>query len=199
MMKAMLKMSAAILEPAEQRRDGEQDRDRAAQADPGDEGDLRARQAERDQAEPDRDRPGDEDQEQAERDRRQQDRRELRRRGEQAEHQEHDDLRQPRHAVLEALQDGDGADVGIAGDQAGEIDGEEARAADGAGGGEDHQRQGQHEDRQQAMVEIEPVDEAHDGEAAEHADDRAEAHVEEEAEDEVGDQHIGFRVGAGRR
>ena len=122
--------------------------------------------------------PGDEDQEQAERDRRHQDRRKLRGRGEQAEHQEHDDLRQPRHAVLEALEDGDGADVGIAGDQAGEIDGQEARAADGAGGGEDHQRQGQHEDRQQAVVEIEPVDEAHDGKAAEHADDGAKPHVE---------------------
>ena len=41
MMKAMLKISAAVLEPAEQRRDGEQDRHRAAQADPGDEGGLR--------------------------------------------------------------------------------------------------------------------------------------------------------------
>ena len=106
-----------------------------------------------------------------------QDRRKLRRRREQAEDQEHDDLRQPRHAVLEALQDGDGADVGIAGNQAGEIDRQEAGAADGAGGGEHHQRQRQHEDRQQALVEIEPVDQPHDGEAAEHADDGAEAHM----------------------
>ena len=96
-----------------------------------------------------------------------QDRRELRRRGEQAEHQEHDDLRQPGHAVLEALQDGRAADVAIAGDEPGEIDGEEARAADGAGAGKDQQRQRQHEDRQQAAVEVEPVDQTHDGEAAE--------------------------------
>ena len=38
----------------------------------------------------------------------------------------------------------------IAGDEAGEIDGEEAGAADRAGGREDQQRQRQHEDRQQA-------------------------------------------------
>ncbi|TGU42031.1 hypothetical protein EN829_072940, partial [Mesorhizobium sp. M00.F.Ca.ET.186.01.1.1] len=44
------------------------------------------------------------------------------------------------------------ADIGIARNQAGDIDRQEARAANGAGGGEDHQRQGQHEDRQQAAV-----------------------------------------------
>ena len=42
--------------------------------------------------------------------------------------------------------------------------------------GEDQQRQRQHEDRQQALVEIEPVDQPHDGKAAGNADGRAEPH-----------------------
>ena len=80
------------------------------------------------------------------------------------------------------LSEGCGAHGGIAGDEAGEIDGEEARPADGAAGGEDQQRQRQHEDRQQAVVEIEPVDQPDDGQSAEHADHGADAHVGEEAE-----------------
>ena len=39
-MKAMLKISLPVRQPGDDRQDGEQDRDRAAQADPGDEGDL---------------------------------------------------------------------------------------------------------------------------------------------------------------
>ena len=123
----------------------------------------------------------------------------LRGRREQAEHQEHDDLRQPRHAVLEALEDRGAAHSGIAGDEAGEIDGEETGAADGAGDGEDQQRQRQHEDRQQALVEIELLDELRDGEAAGKADCRAEPHRDDEADDEVDDQHLGCGICSARR
>ena len=92
----------AVLDAADDGQDGEQDRHRAAQADPGDEEGLAVGVPERRQAEPHRDGPGDDDQEDGEADGRQGDRRELRRRREQAEHQEHDDLGEPGHALLEA-------------------------------------------------------------------------------------------------
>ena len=67
MMKVTLKMSWPRGSPAISGRMREQQRDRAAQADPGDEGRLLALEAERPEAEPDRDRPRHEDQEDGER------------------------------------------------------------------------------------------------------------------------------------
>ena len=66
-MKATLNIVAAVRQAGDDRQDGEQDRHRAAQADPGDERHLLAGEAERQQAEPDRDRPRDQHQERGER------------------------------------------------------------------------------------------------------------------------------------
>ena len=76
----------------------------------------------------------------AERDARQQDARELRRRREQAEDDEHADLREPRHAVLEAAEQQRLPEPPVAGDEPGDIDGEEAAAMQHAGDAEEHQR-----------------------------------------------------------
>ena len=89
-------------------------------------------------------------------------------------------------------------DLGIADHQPGEIDGEEAGAADRAGSGKDQQRQRQHEDRQQALVEVQPLDQPGNGKAAGDADRRAQSHRHDEADDEIDDQHLGGRVGAAR-
>ena len=132
-------------------------------------------------------------------DRAEQDRRELRRRREQAEHQEHDDLRQPRHAVLEALQD---------------------RRRRGSWNcrrrGRRDRRRGSRSRRcapaaaktssdsvstkigSRPLVEIEPVDEPHDGEAA--AQCRRPRRAPSETRKPTtrsSDQHLGGRVGAG--
>ena len=104
MMKAALKISWPSGSRREHRQDGKQQRHRAAQAHPGDEGGLFAMKAERRQRQPYRRRPPHEDEEQGDRQALYRDARKLRRRSKQAEHHEHADLRQPRHAVLKAAQ-----------------------------------------------------------------------------------------------
>ena len=90
----------------DQRQDREQDGDRAAQAHPGDEGDLAAGEAERQQAEPDGKGPCQEDQHGGERKALKGEAAELRRRRQQSQRHEHADLPEPGHAALEVLQRG---------------------------------------------------------------------------------------------
>jgi hypothetical protein len=85
----------------------------------------------------------------------------------------------------------------LPGDEPGQIDGEEAGATEGAARREDEQGQGQHEDRQQAVIQIETADKPHDCNAPEQADDGSEAHVHQEAGDQVENQDLRCRIGAG--
>ena len=89
------------------------------------------------------------------------------------------------------------ANARIPGNEPGEIGGEEARPTESAGCSVDEQGERQHEDRQQAVIEVEPADEARDRQAAGKAKDCAEAHVDEEAGDDVHDQDLGLRIEAG--
>ena len=172
----------AVGKLAEQWHDGEQDRHRAAQPDPGDEGGLGALEVERQQAQPNRNRAGDEDQEQRQTDCGERDVGKLRRGGEQPQKQEHDDLREPAHTVLEALQCRRRAHVAVARVEAGDIDREEAASADDAGHREDEQRQRDDEDRRQPALHVQPVDQPDDQQPAEIARDQAEPHLQHEAQ-----------------
>ena len=61
----------------------------------------------------------------------------------------------------------------VADHEAGEIDGEKARAVQPRGEAENDHRAGGHERRVQALRQLEPVEHQHHGAPAEHADERA--------------------------
>ncbi len=66
-----------------------------------------------------------------------------------------------------------GAGLAVADDEAGDIDGEEARAVQPFGQAEHHQRAGRDERRMQALRQLQAVEHQHHGAAAEPADDAA--------------------------
>ena len=184
-MKAMLKISWPKDSPAMSRHDREQDRGRAAKADPRDEGALAAREAERQEAEPDGDRPRQEGEEYGDAERRHHHARKLRRRREQAEGQEHGDLAQPGGPLLEALQRHRMADAGVPGDQPGDEHREEAAPLEHAGGGEYPEGQRQHHDRVERALEVGAVHDLGDDDAADDADQPADGGLECEVDEEV--------------
>ena len=118
--------------------------------------------------------------------------RELRGRGEQAEDDEHADLRKPGHAVLEAAEEQRLPEPPVPRDQPGDIDGEEAAAMEHAGDAEEHERGGEHDDRVETGFKVEPVDQPDDGEAAAEAEQEAEPHLAQEGERE-GERHALLR------
>ena len=164
--------------------DGQQYRDRAAQAHPGDQGGLVAIETEGQQAQPHRQRPRHEDQDSGHQQGGGREGGKFRRRRQQAEGQEHDDLRQPGQAVLEPAH-GDGrVDAGIAGHQTGHIDGEKAAAMQLAGGGEHHQRQADRRQRLQAALESHAIQREDDQPAAAQADHRPDTELGTEIGDD---------------
>ena len=92
--------------------------------------------------------------------------REFRRRGEEAEDDEHGDLRKPGHAVLEAAQRQRLAQPAVPGDQPRHVDGEETAAMDRSRHAEKDQRGGEHDDRVEPRFQVEPIDDPHDGVAS---------------------------------
>lgn len=175
---------------AKDRDDGEEDGDRSAQADPGDEQGLLAAEAERPQARRDGDRAGDEDQ--AERD----DRRrhdvgdEIARRHQEPEHEEHDDLADPGEPIVEPPNQLIGAQSLVAGDDAGEVDRQEPAATHDLRAAVNDQRRGDGEHRVEPRCELEAVHRPRQGVTAGNPDKGAEAKLEEEL---LGD-HPGHRV-----
>ena len=107
------------------------------------------------------------------RQRRQQPLRQPVRPDQQAEQHEHHDLREPGHGIEEHHDRVVGARRPVADHEAGEIDGEKARAVH-RGKPEDHQRAGGHERRVQALRQAEPVEHQHDRAPAQDAEEGAE-------------------------
>ena len=65
----------------------------------------------------------------------------------------------------------------VAGDEPGDVDGEEAAAVDHAGGGEDDQGQAEHDDRIEAGLQLQAPDDEDDQQAAQRAAEQAEPHL----------------------
>ncbi len=175
----------AVVHVADDRHDPEQDGDGAAQADPGDEARFTLGEIEGQQAEPDGEGTRNEDEEEGQQDGRQQDLRKLGRGCEEAEHEEHDDLGEPGHSVLETLDRYRRGQLARPGIDAGDINGEEAAAADQAGEGEDHQGHGQHEDRCQALLDLQPAQDECDRRPADETEDEADPHLLDEEPQQI--------------
>ncbi len=101
--------------------------------------------------------------------------------GEQAEQHEHHDLRQPRDGVEEHDDRIARAGLLVADDEAGEIDGEEARRVHGVAEGEQHDRADGDEGRVQALRQVHAVEHPDDELAAGVAEQGAERRVAQRA------------------
>ena len=105
-------------------------------------------------------------------------------RDQQAEHQEHADLRQPGHAV-EHVQDAmAAADRPVTQHQAAQVHGQEAAAVQGVGQGEHRQSAGYHQDRVQAAGQVDAIDQLQHQPAAAQAHQPADAELAQQ----VGEQ-----------
>ncbi len=167
-----------VRQAGHQREHREDDRHRAAQADPGDEGFLAVVEgAERDQSDQYRQRSCHQDHPQRQGQCRQGDRPQVVGGDQQAEDQEHADLRQPGHAV-EHVQDAvAAADRAVAEEQAAQVDGEDAAAADGVGQGEHQQAAADHQQRVEAAGQVHAVDQLQQQPAAAKTEQGAETEL----------------------
>src|SRR5690606_22234580 len=163
--------------------------------DPGDEGALAQVEApERQQAEEHRDRAGEENHPQRQQQRRHGDRQQVAGGEQQAEHQEHADLAQPGQAV-EHMQDAVAvANRPVAQQQAADIHGQNAAAADGAGDGVGHDAAADRQQRIQAAGHLHPVDQLQQQPAGGQAEHDAQAELLEQAAEE-GQAEIAFAGG----
>ena len=161
-------------QPGHQREHRQNDRHRAAQADPGDEGFFAAVEGlERQQADHHRQRPREQDHPQRQAQGRQGDRQQVMGRDQQAQHQEHADLCQPGHAVEHMQNAMAAAHRAVADHQAAQVHGEETTAVQGVGQGEHHQAAGHHQDRVQAGGQVDAVDQLQHQPATAEADHAA--------------------------
>ena len=159
---------------ADQHRDrGEEHRHRAAQADPRDEHLFPEAEAEWRKADQHRGGPRDQHQAQCHGKRRQQALRQPVGPGQQAEQDEHGDLRQPGRGIEERHDDVVGAGLAIADDQPGDIDREEAGAVQRFGQAERHQRADGDERRVHPLRQHQAVEHQDDGAAADPAKEAA--------------------------
>ncbi|MCY1529032.1 hypothetical protein D9M68_641580 [compost metagenome] len=182
-------------QPGHQREHRENDRDRPAQADPGDKGLFPAMEgAERRQAHQHRERAGEDDHPQRQAQGRNGDGQQVMGRDQQAEHQEHADLRQPGHAV-EHVQDAVArTDRPVAQHQAAQVDGEDAAAVQGVGQGEDQQAAADHQQGIEAVGQVDPVDHLQQQPAAGEAEHGADAEFPEEVGEET-EADLGLPLG----
>jgi hypothetical protein len=111
-----------------------------------------------------------------------------------AQHQEHHQLRQPGRRILHAEHVGEGADRAIADHQPGQVDREEARAAQQVGEGEHRHRAGHGQQRMQSGRQVQAVQGLRDEHSPERAGDATDAELLGEAQ-----QHLGHALGAARR
>lgn len=133
--------------------------------------------AERDQSDQHRQRPRHQDHPQRQGQRRQGDRPQVVGGDQQAEDQEHADLRQPGHAV-EHVQDAvAAADRAVAEEQAAQVDGQDAAAADGVGQGEHQQAAADHQQRVEAAGQVHAVDQLQQQPAAAETEQGAETEL----------------------
>ena len=79
-------------------------------------------------------------------------------RDQQAQHQEHANLGQPGHAVEHMQNAMTAADRTVANHQAAQVDREKAAAVQGVGQGKDHQPACDHQNRVQAVGQVDTVD-----------------------------------------
>ncbi|VVN55827.1 hypothetical protein PS687_02103 [Pseudomonas fluorescens] len=159
-----------------QREHRENDRHRAAQADPGDKAFFAAMEGlEWQQADHHRQRPRKQDHPQRQAQGRQGDRQQVMGRDQKAQHQEHADLCEPGHAVEHMQNAMTAAHRAIADHQAAQVHGEEAAAVQGVGQGEDEQTAGDHQDRIQAGGQVDAVDHLQHQPAAAQANHAADA------------------------
>ncbi len=97
----------------------------------------------------------------------------------------HDDLGEPGHTVLKPLDRDRGGKLAGTGIDARDIDGEEAAAADQAGEGENHQGDCQHEDRGEALLDLQPPEDQRHRRSAEEAEDEPDPHLLDEQPQQV--------------
>ena len=146
---------------------------------------MQKAEAEWQKAKPDGKRARDQHQEDCQRHGRGGDVAELRWRREQAEGQEHGDLAQPRYAALKPFQPRRVPHLGIARDQAGDVDGEKAAPPREVRNRPDGQSEGDHHDRIERGIELRPVDDPDDGEAPENADHAADRDLQDDVAGKV--------------
>ena len=94
-------------------------------------------------------------------------------RDQQAQHQEHADLCQPGHAVEHMQNAMTASHRAVADHQAAQVNGKEAAAVQGVGQGKHEQAAGNHQDRVQAVGQVDPVDHLQHQPATAQADDAA--------------------------
>lgn len=160
----------------QQRDRRQEDADGAAQPDPGNEADLAPAVAERYEAQHGRGRPRDEHQERGDAQRRPHHLDQRVRRGEQAEQQEHHQLREPGRRVLHRRHLAAGAHRAVGDDHPGRVHREIAAAADQVGEREQRHRAGHRQPRMEAGREVVAVERGHDQAPAAIAHQRAAAH-----------------------
>ena len=160
---------------ADQHRDRRQeDRDRAAQAGPGDEDFLPPVEPKRRQAEKHRERPRHQHQHQRHQHSRDNAHHQPLRRHQETEHDEHHDLRQPGRGVEKRHHRIMRAGRPVADDDAGQINREKSRGMPDLRRAENHQRRGGDKGRVQALRQRHAVERQHHQTAADDADDAAE-------------------------
>ena len=173
------------LDTRQNRNGAKEDRDGAAQTDPGDKSRLARREAIGQEAQDHRDRTGNDDQDQRDAKRRQKHWQKRRGRDQQTHHQEHADLGEPGHAVGEA---GDlaGRPVRIVAErEADQIDRQKAAGPQTLRQRKDQKRQRTGQNRIKAGREFQPVDRAQHKSAAEKAEKDAAHHLPEKVPEEV--------------
>ncbi|MNS45879.1 hypothetical protein D3C72_783580 [compost metagenome] len=171
-----VEVELSVGQAGHQREHRKNDRDRAAQADPGNECLLATMERlERQQANYHRQWPGKQNHPQRQGQCRQGDRQQVVGRHQQPQHQEHADLRQPGHAV-EHVQDAvAAAHRTVADHQAADVYRQEATAVQGVGQRKHHQAAGNHQDRIQAGGQVDAIDQLQHEPATAQADDSADA------------------------
>ena len=100
----------------------------------------------------------------------------------QAEDQEHADLRQPGEAVEDVQDAVPRADRLVAQQQAAQVDGQDAAATDGVGAGENHQAAADHQQRVQAVSQLQAVDDLQQQPAAAEAEHRADGEIADQVQ-----------------
>ena len=126
--KGDVEVELPVRQSEQDRDDRQQDRHGAAKPDPGDESGFIVGEAERGKAQPNGDRPRHQDQHHGEGRRRKEETGKLGRAGQQPEHHEHDDLAEPGETIVEPAETLGAAQLGIARNKTGDIDGEETAA-----------------------------------------------------------------------
>src|SRR5690606_15378920 len=93
------------------------------------------------------------------------------------EHEEHDDLRKPRHPLLITAEAVASHDRAVSRKHARDINREKAASSQQTGQGKQHERRTDDRDGIERVLEPHPVDDLHDQKATEKTEQKAETHL----------------------